>query len=363
MILNFSLGAANSEVLEISSLLWRAVMAFLFALGIGFLATPFWIHFLKRKKIEQAFRDKEEVHELADLHEAKAHTPTMGGVVIVLSTLISGAIFVKWNLLVGLTLLSFVSFAVLGFVDDFLKIFRKNSRGIVARKKILVQLSVALIFFLTLYMLQPKSCDFYTFKIPFSSWGVKIPAILSFVFLFFVLAGTSNAVNLTDGLDGLAAGCALPVLLFFSVVTFFSGDAALADIVRLQYIPGCGELAVLGAALLGACVVFLWYNGYPASIFMGDTGSLAIGGFMGSIAFLSNSPLHLVIAGGIFVVEALSVILQVGSYKFFNKRRIFKMAPLHHHFELGGLRETKVAMRFWIVSGLLSFLCLIDILF
>jgi phospho-N-acetylmuramoyl-pentapeptide-transferase len=183
-----------------------------------------------------------------------------------------------------------------------------------------------------------------------------IPWWFMVVFLFFVLSGTSNAINLTDGIDGLAVGCTLMTVLFFSVMAYLTGNVVISKYLCLSYVPGSSELAVLCAALAGSCLVFLWYNTYPAEIFMGDTGSLAIGGLVGMIAFLTKQAFLLVIVGAVFVVEALSVIFQVASFKWRSGKRIFKMAPLHHHFELSGIPEHKLVVRFWILSFLFMLL-------
>jgi phospho-N-acetylmuramoyl-pentapeptide-transferase len=242
----------------------------------------------------------------------------------------------------------------MGLIDDLAKIHAKNAKGMPGRIKLLIQFVASGGIVAALYYCPNLWEQYIAMPIPFTGkyFTISSPILLT-IFLFFVLAGTSNSVNLTDGLDGLATGCAIPVLLFFTLVSIATENAHVAMLISAVPIPGNGELAIICAAALGALIVFLWHNSYPASIFMGDTGSLSLGALIGIIAFLTNHPFHLVIVGGVFVVEALSDILQVSSYKFCNKRRIFKMAPIHHHFELLGYHETKITVRFWIVSGFL----------
>jgi phospho-N-acetylmuramoyl-pentapeptide-transferase len=313
----------------------------------AFLA-PTIIKYLKKLKLEQVFRDSKEVRDLATLHSSKAHTPTMGGIIVVIATFCGISLTVRWNTQVVIALCSYLLCAAIGFIDDFAKIRAKNVKGMPGRVKLLIQFIASVGIILTLHHFPDLWEQYTAIPIPFTNKYLTISSpIFLTIFLFFVLAGTSNSVNLTDGLDGLATGCAIPVLLFLAIVS------TITDI-SYTSIHGNGELAIMCAASVGALVVFLWYNSYPASIFMGDTGSLSLGALIGIIAFLTNHPLHLAIAGGVFVIEALSDIFQVFSYKFCNKRRIFKMAPIHHHFELLGYHETKITVRFWIVSSFLS---------
>jgi phospho-N-acetylmuramoyl-pentapeptide-transferase len=279
----------------------------------------------------------------------------MGGIIIVAATLLGTVVAVHWNTQVVIALCSYLLCAAIGFVDDLAKIRAKNVKGMPGRIKLLIQLIASTGIIVALRYFPDLREQYATMLIPFTNKYFTISStILLAIFLFFVLAGTSNSVNLTDGLDGLAAGCAIPVLLFLAAVSIVTENARLAILIPYAPIPGNGELAVVCAAALGSLVLFLWYNSYPATIFMGDTGSLSLGALIGIIAFLTNHPLHLVIAGGIFVAEALSDILQVFSYKFRNRRRIFKMAPIHHHFELSGYHEMKITVRFWMVSSFLS---------
>jgi phospho-N-acetylmuramoyl-pentapeptide-transferase len=335
--------------------LMRMVLAFSASFFVAAIIAPLIIKYLKKLKLEQDFRDQKEVRDLATLQGPKAHTPTMGGIIIIAATLVGAAVAVHWNPQVVIALCSYLLCAAIGFIDDFAKIRTKNVKGMPGRVKLLIQLIASAGIIVALHQF-PDLLEQYTkIPIPFTGKYFTISsAILLTIFLFFVLAGTSNSVNLTDGLDGLATGCAIPVLIFLAAVSLITGNTYAATFLSCTPIPGNGELAIVCAAALGSLVVFLWHNSYPAAIFMGDTGSLSLGALIGIIAFLTNHPFHLVIAGGIFVIEALSDILQVFSYKFCNKRRIFKMAPIHHHFELSGYHETKIAIRSWMVSSFLS---------
>jgi phospho-N-acetylmuramoyl-pentapeptide-transferase len=240
---------------------------------------------------------------------------------------------------------------VLGFVDDYLNVTRRNSRGLSSRSKLVVQGLVA--FGALALLLSFPSSHYYMSQlwVPFYKEPLMMEMPIWFLFLFFflIVAGSSNAINLTDGVDGLAIGCTVTVALVYAIMAYVAGHKIIADYLFISFIPGTGELTVVCAAVLGASLAFLWYNSYPASVFMGDTGSLALGGLIGTIAFMVHQPLTLIITGGIFVAEAGSVILQVGSFKL-RGRRIFRMSPIHHHFELAGWPETKVVIRFWILS-------------
>jgi phospho-N-acetylmuramoyl-pentapeptide-transferase len=336
-------------------ILERMVLAFSISFFVAAFLAPTIIKYLKKLKLEQVFRDPKEVRDLATLHSPKAHTPTMGGIIVVIATFCGISFTVHWNTQVVIALCSYLICAAMGFIDDLAKIRAKNVKGMPGRVKLLIQLIVSAGIILTLHYFPDLLEQYTSMPIPFTDKYFTISSsILLAIFLFFVLAGTSNSVNLTDGLDGLATGCALPVLLFLAIVSMVTGNTYAAMLTPCAPISGNGELAVICAAALGALIVFLWHNSYPASIFMGDTGSLSLGALIGIIAFLTNRPFHLVIAGGVFVIEALSDIFQVFSYKFRNKRRIFKMAPIHHHFELSGYHETKIVVRFWIISSFLS---------
>lgn len=279
----------------------------------------------------------------------------MGGLLLVGSVVISTVLWAKpTNPFVWLVLFSAVFLGAIGFYDDWLKVKKKTSAGISSRLKFFLQCLLAGIF--TIYLLNdPKVSDTaQKLFIPF----LKEPLLLAmggftFVFYLLVLVGTSNAVNLTDGLDGLATGCTATVAATYALLVYLAGNVVAARYLNIPYVVYADELTILAVALLGACLGFLWWNAHPARVFMGDTGSLAIGGILGALAICSKQELLLVIVGGVFVIEALSVILQVASFKL-TGRRIFKMSPLHHHFELSGWKENTVIVRFWIMSVLFA---------
>ncbi len=321
------------------------------AFVISLLAGPWVIRRLRALKLGQPLRTQKEVHRLADLHEGKQGTPTMGGVLILGAVTISTLLWCLPTVkLVWIVLGALLFLGWMGAVDDHAKIRLKQSKGMTARKKLAGQflVAVAVTFFLVWGPSPtPAARELY---IPF----FKLPAVLDlgiFAVLFFalVIVGTSNAVNLTDGLDGLAIGCTVTVALGYAIFAYVAGNVKIAEYLHLPYVAGAGELAVFCSALMGAGLGFLWYNSHPAQVFMGDTGSLALGGALGVVAICVHQELALVIAGGVFVVEALSVMLQVASFKLTGKRPL-AMAPLHHHFELKGWSETKVTVRFWILS-------------
>lgn len=346
----------------------RLTSTFLMAFVVATFIAPLIIWILRLLKLEQIQREKQEVRELATLHNSKAHTPTMGGIIIIFSTLVAVLYFVKWNFQVIVTMSCFLLLAAVGFLDDSAKIYKKNSSGIPGRVKLAVQLFATLCVVCALHS-HPDLCEsLYTFRIPFSSSKFSIPSsgffseVEKVLFLFFILAGASNSFNLADGLDGLATNCAFPVFLFYCIVCFLTSIPQAARDLGCPCLHENLELAMISAAVVGALVVFLWFNAYPASVFMGDTGSLAIGMLLGLIVFFSGCALHLLIAGGIFVIEALSVILQVFSYKFCGKRRIFKMAPIHHHFELLGWHENKITVRFTILSWIFTTVAAADLI-
>ena len=341
----------------------RAILAGITAMFIGFALGPRLIRGLQSFGARQAFRDKEEVGELAELHEAKAKTPTMGGLLIFACVLFSTLLWAEPNIYVVTAMVVYAMLTVLGFADDYLKIARKNSKGLAGRYKLIGQaatVGIALFLLLgpigeTLTGVQGKavgsSSEMLELWAPFYKDVLLDEMNLFVVFILFLLTlcGSSNAINLTDGLDGLAIGCTVTVALTYGIMAYASGNFLIAEYLRVSWVPGTGELTVVCAALLGGSLAFLWFNCHPAEVFMGDTGSLAIGGLVGIIALMVHQPLTLIIVGGIFVMEAGSVILQVFFFKT-RGRRIFRMSPIHHHFELKGWKETKVVIRFWIMS-------------
>ncbi len=330
---------------------FRAAGACITAFLISIMAGNWVILKLISLKLGQPVRTAEEVHKLAALHGGKGGTPTMGGVLILASVIISVGLWARPdNPFIWMTMFVFISLGVLGFCDDFAKVKRKNSAGVSARVKLLAQFGVAVAGVLILFVHQDTSLYIREFYIPFLKEPiVKDMGWIGVLALPVVIVACSNAVNLTDGLDGLAAGCTISVAMTYGVFAYAAGNVVASNYLNVPNNVHAGEVAIICAALVGAGMGFLWFNCHPARVFMGDTGSLAIGGLLGAVAICCKQELVLIIVGGVFVAEALSVILQVGSFKLRGKR-IFKMAPLHHHFELMGWKESKVITRFWIVS-------------
>lgn len=329
----------------------RAVLAGLFSFAACLVFGPSIIRFLQRLRMREAGRSEDVVGQLAVLHSGKKETPTMGG--LILFAAVAGAVllFARPNVYVWVALLVYSGLTAIGFVDDYRKVVKKNSDGVSGRIKLLAQAAVAAVALGILLVHPDTSGSVRELWVPFyKNVAVEsLPLWGLFPFFFLVLAGSSNAINLTDGIDGLAIGCTVTSAMAFGLMSYFAGNVIIADYLLVSYLPGTGELAVVCAGLLGASLGFLWFNAHPADVFMGDTGSLALGGLVGTIAFLIHQPLTLVIVGGIFVLEAVSVILQVFSYRT-RRKRIFLMAPIHHHFELRGWHENKVVIRFWILS-------------
>jgi phospho-N-acetylmuramoyl-pentapeptide-transferase len=336
---------------------FRAVIAAITAFALSLLFGNFVIRKLISLKIGQPIRTAKEVRHLAELHGAKEGTPTMGGVLVI------GAVFISclfWarpdNPFVWLALFSMVYLGVLGFVDDYLKVTKRKSDGISGRLKLMFQLILAGIV-TAFFLLNPKiEVQARSLYLPF----FKAPVITNlglFTFFFFalVIVGSSNAVNLTDGLDGLAIGCTITVAFAYTLLAYAGGNFRIAEYLQVPFYPFTGELAVVCSALVGAGLGFLWFNCHPAKLFMGDTGSLAIGGIIGVVAICCKQELLLMVVGGVFVIEAISVILQVLSFRLTGKR-IFAMSPIHHHFELSGWKENTVIVRFWILSMLFALL-------
>jgi phospho-N-acetylmuramoyl-pentapeptide-transferase len=330
-----------------------ALTAFMLSLAMG----PKTIVLLTRLKLGQPLRQKSEVRELADLHSAKKGTPTMGGILILFTVTISALLWCDpANKLFWLVLGSMLYLGFVGFADDYEKVAKKNSKGIRGWQKMAAQTLLAIFVCIYLNYFVSSYSDGWSHEwnrlyIPFlkSAVVINMGTLLTVVFFGLVITGTSNAVNLTDGLDGLAIGCAISVALTYAIFCYVGGNVKLATYLLLPIVSGAGELAVFCAAMVGAGLGFLWFNCHPARVFMGDTGSLAIGGVLGVIAICVHQELLLVIAGGVFVLEAGSVMIQVASFKLTGKR-VFAMSPLHHHFELKGWDETTVVVRFWIMS-------------
>lgn len=341
-------------------LTFRTVFASLTALLIALFIGPYVIQKLREFQIGQYIRE-----DGPQSHQKKSGTPTMGGVLIVIAILLPT---VLWsdpaNPLVWVAVISTLAFGSIGFVDDYIKVVQRRNLGLTARAKLFWQCVAAAGVAISLVTLAQFKMFSTSLTVPFIKalrpdmqwhWFASIPHLgflvyLPFVaFVIFVLMGSTNAVNLTDGLDGLAIGCTIIAAAALAVLTYVSGHVVFADYLELQRMPLVAELTVFCGSMVGASIGFLWYNAHPAEVFMGDVGSLALGGAIGTVAVIIRQELLLPFIGGIFVIEAISVVLQVGSYKL-RKKRIFKMAPLHHHFEQLGWHESKVIARFWICA-------------
>jgi phospho-N-acetylmuramoyl-pentapeptide-transferase len=330
---------------------FRTIYASLTAFMICFLLGPWVIRKLSRMQVGQYIRD-----DGPESHLKKAGTPTMGGVLIIVST--AGSVLLWGNFTnpyVWIVLLVTLGFGAIGFIDDYLMQVKKRSKGLSVLQKILMQITLSLVTGILVCRVPDFSTTiaipFFKGLTPDLGWGYVLFAAL-------VIVGTSNAVNLTDGLDGLAIG---PVIIAATTYMFFAyvaGHIKIAEYLQINYVAGAGEITVYCGALAGAGLGFLWFNAYPAQVFMGDVGSLSLGATLGSVAVITKQEILLVIVGGLFVMEALSVIFQVGFFKLTRGKRIFKMAPLHHHFELKGWAEPKVIVRFWIISIALALISL-----
>ncbi len=336
---------------------FRAAMASVTAMVLGVVLGPYVIRRLYELKIGAPLR-KEEFFALHAAHKHKDGVPTMGGILILISILVSTLLWVDLlNVNVAIVLGATVCLGVLGWADDLRKVKKRESGGIRPRTKFLWQVLLGVVVGVLLVTLPGKAEHSTKLSVPFWKHPLVDLGVGYVVFAAFIIVGSSNAVNLTDGLDGLAIGCSVIAALAYGVICYVCGHAAFAKYLNIQYVSGCGELSVFCAAMVGAGLAFLWYNAYPAQVFMGDTGSLSLGGAVGTMAVLSKKEFLLLIVGGIFVMEAVSVIVQVISYKT-RKKRIFLMTPIHHHFELKGWPEAKVTTRFWIVAIIFALLSL-----
>jgi phospho-N-acetylmuramoyl-pentapeptide-transferase len=368
-LLDWSAGTVWSERLSALRLFryitFRSAGAAVTALALSWWLGPRIISWLKQLKFGQDYKDKaESASDMKTRLLSKKGTPTMGGILIILALNATTLLWAQWNPLVELTLLSVVVLTGLGFYDDYAKIIEQSGGGAKSRVKLLVQGALAL--FIGLYLWRvPSTRKLVTdIMVPFYKYPVASSAgVAGLVLVMLTIVGSSNAVNLTDGLDGLAIGCTLIVSFVFVVLTYLAGNAKAAAYLQIPFVPGAGELTVFCAAMVGAGLGFLWFNCHPAQVFMGDTGSLALGGALGIVAVLIHQPLVLVIAGGVFVMEATSVILQTGWFRYTRRRygtgrRIFLMAPIHHHFEKKGWYESQVVMRFYILGVLCAVVAL-----
>lgn len=330
---------------------FRAAYAALTALIISFLLGPWLIKKLKEWKVGESIRE-----DGPRSHFVKSGTPTMGGLLII--TAISVSILL-WqdlsNYYTWILLLAVIGFGLIGFVDDYLKTLKKKASGLRVGLKFSSQIALSLIIAVLLYLLRNEHTTML--YVPFLKNAVVDMSYLYIPFAVLVLVGTTNAVNITDGLDGLASGLIIMVGIAFTVLSYLAGRADYAEYLQIPFIEQSWEVSVFCLALVGAVTGFLWFNAHPAEIMMGDTGSLSLGGVLGLVALIIKKELLLIIVGGVFVVEILSVIIQVAHFKLTGKR-VFKMAPLHHHFELKGWKENKVVVRFWILGGLFVILSL-----
>jgi phospho-N-acetylmuramoyl-pentapeptide-transferase len=332
-------------------LTFRGAYAALTTLLLSFIFGPRIIEALRKLKIGQSIRNDGPA-----THLVKGGTPTMGGALIIFSTIIASLLWMDLgNEKVWITLGSFTAFGVIGFIDDFLKVRRRNSDGLPAWAKLAMQLVVATVVALSLR--SHAGDEMTALYVPFFKSPVADLGDLWIPFAILLLAGESNAVNLADGLDGLATGLLILAFIALALITYISGRVDYSAYLGIPYIVGAGELTVFCLALAGACVGFLWYNSYPAEVIMGDVGSLALGGAMATVSLIIKKEILALIIGGVFVLEAASVIIQVMSFKLRGKR-VFRMAPLHHHFEESGWNENKIVVRFWILGGLFAIIAL-----
>ncbi len=332
---------------------FRAGGAILTSLIITFLIAPYIIKTLKKYKISQTIRN-----DGPKTHQLKSGTTTMGGIIIIISLIISALLWSRLdNVFILWLIAATVFFGFIGFVDDYLKLVKRNPKGLSAKKKLVFQSLFAVLVIAYLYFFPTNGQYATALNIPYLKSVFIEMSYLYFILIFFVIVGSSNAVNLTDGLDGLAIGNIVISAMTLAVFSYLIGNINISAYLKVAYVAGAGEISVFLTALFGAGMGFLWYNTYPAEIFMGDTGSLCLGALLGLSAVFIKQELILFIVGGIFVAEAVSVMIQVSVYKK-TQKRFFRMAPLHHHFELGGLTETKVTIRFWIVGVILAIIAI-----
>lgn len=330
---------------------FRTIYATLTALLISLIIAPWFIRKVGQYQVKQYIRDDGPAS-----HQNKAGTPTMGGVFIIFSVLFSVLFWADLsNPFVLLLLFVALAFGLIGFLDDLLMIRRRNSKGLSTRSKFLWEIVIALGVGVFLYLEPSYNTQL---SLPFFK-EVRPDLGLGYIFLIaFIIVGTSNAVNLTDGLDGLAIGPYLIAISTYLILSYLAGHVKIAEYLQIPFISNVGEVTVVCGALVGASVGFLWFNAYPAQVFMGDVGALPLGALLGTVAILAKHEILLVLVGGIFVIETVSVIIQVGFFKATNGRRIFRMAPVHHHFELKGWPEPKVIVRFWIIAAILSLMAI-----
>jgi phospho-N-acetylmuramoyl-pentapeptide-transferase len=335
----------------------RTVLAALTSLVIGFAIGPLLIAKFREMKLGHGYID-DRTGLLGATYVDKQHTPTMGGLIIFFAVFASSVLWASsTNVWVIVSLFVYAALTAPGFRDDYLKVVHKNRNGISSGEKIAWQ-SLATLVALGVLLWHPASQETVRqLWVPFLKHAIveRMPWWLLLALIYLWTVGFSNAINLTDGLDGLAAGCTITVALVFGIMAYVAGNVIYSEYLLISYVEGAGELTVICGALIGGCMAFLWFNSHPAEVFMGDTGSLALGGLIGLMAFMIHQPLTLVIVGGVFVLELLSVVTQVGWFKYTRRRygagrRLLLMAPIHHHFQKRGWPETKVVTRFWILS-------------
>jgi phospho-N-acetylmuramoyl-pentapeptide-transferase len=330
---------------------FRTIFASITALLICLAVGPLLIRKLQSLQIDQQIRE-----DGPQSHLVKKGTPTMGGILIIFAVVFSTLLWTDLSInYIWLILLVTVGYGLIGFVDDYRKLAGKSSKGISGKAKLAMEIVIALFVSMILY-LKPEfnsqvAIPFFKTVSPNLGWGYVVLST-------FIIVGTANAVNLTDGLDGLAIGPATICFATYVLFAYFAGNVKVASYLQIPHVSGAGELAVFCGALVGAALGFLWFNAYPAEVFMGDVGSLSLGGALGTMAIITKQEILLAIVGGIFVLETFSVIFQVGYFKLTQGKRIFRMAPLHHHFELKGWAEPKVIVRFWIISILLALMAM-----
>lgn len=328
-------------------LTFRSILATFTSMGIWFIWGPKYIAMIKNYQIQQYIRE-----EGPESHKKKSGTPTMGGVLLIGGALVSSFLWVDLTQsAVWLVLTAAVLFAAIGFNDDFLKIKRQQNQGLSARQKLMAQFIIGLA--VGWFMYQSPAYETVLYVPVIKEWNFDL-GIFYIPFAAFVIVGASNAVNLTDGLDGLAAGPMIIAALTYIIFIYCAANARFSAYLQIPFVPGAAEVTVVLAGMVGSAMGFLWYNTYPAQIFMGDVGSLSLGAILGVVALIAKQELILIVVGGLFVMEALSVIIQVSYFKATGGRRIFRMAPLHHHFELKGWPEPKVIVRFWIIAVILA---------
>jgi phospho-N-acetylmuramoyl-pentapeptide-transferase len=326
---------------------FRAIYAAITALVICFVLGPWMIRKLRSLKIGQPIRE-----DGPDSHLSKEGTPTMGGLLIIFATVISTFLWSNLTInYVWMILMVTIGFGLIGFMDDYRKLVHKNSKGVSGKIRLALEIIIALFVSVVLYNKAGFNANvtipFFKTVLPNLGWGYVLLST-------FIIVGAANAVNLTDGLDGLAIGPAITCFMTYLLFAYFAGNVKISGYLQIPYVAGTGELAIFCGAMIGAGIGFLWYNTYPAQIFMGDVGSLPLGAALGTLAVMTKQEILLAIVGGIFVMETFSVIFQVSWFKLSHGKRIFRMAPIHHHFELKGWPEPKVIVRFWIISILLA---------